>query len=57
MAATTCECPLCGAEIALNGYEENELIDCPECGESLEIVSLTPPVLEQAPEEEEDWGE
>lgn len=52
-----CECPLCGAEIDLEGYEENELIDCPDCGESLEIVSLTPPVLESAPEEEEDWGE
>ena len=52
-----CECPLCGAEIDLIGYEENELLECPECGETLEIVSLIPPVLEQAPDEEEDWGE
>jgi len=53
----TCECPLCGANIDLKGHEENELLDCPDCGETLEVVSLTPPVLEAAPEEEEDWGE
>ena len=52
--AVTCECPVCGAEVELQGYKENEFIDCPECGESLEIVSLTPPVLEQVPEEEDD---
>lgn len=52
-----CECPICNTEIELSGYEENELLDCPECGTTLEVVSLTPPVLEEAPEEEEDWGE
>ena len=51
----TCECPMCDVEIKLDGYEENNLLECPKCGTKLEIVSLTPPVLEEAPEENEDW--
>jgi alpha-aminoadipate carrier protein LysW len=51
----TCECPICDAELDLSGYDENDLIECPECGTKLEIVSLTPPVLEEIPEEDEDW--
>jgi len=52
----TCECPLCYADIDLSGYEENDIIECPECGAKLEIVSLTPPVLEEIPEEnDEGW--
>ena len=50
-----CECPLCDKEISLEGWEENDLLECPGCGTRLEIVSLTPPVLEEAPEEDEDW--
>lgn len=50
-----CECPLCDRRIELEGYEENDLIDCPECSVKLEIVSLTPPVLEEVAVEEEGW--
>jgi alpha-aminoadipate carrier protein LysW len=52
------ECPECAAEITLPADAvEGEIIPCPDCGVELEVVSLTPPTLELAPEEEEDWGE
>ena len=35
----------------------NELLDCGECASELEVVSLDPPRLEEAPEVAEDWGE
>jgi alpha-aminoadipate carrier protein LysW len=50
-------CPECAAEIELKDVLEGEIIDCPDCGVELEVVSLDPPTLELAPEEEEDWGE
>ena len=33
------------------------VIECPECGIELEVVSLDPPEVQEAPEEEGDWGE
>ena len=51
----TCECPLCDYEINLDGYEEDEFFECPQCKTRLEIVSLAPPVLEASPEEDDDW--
>ena len=33
------------------------VIQCPECGVELEVVSEDPLELALAPEEEEDWGE
>jgi alpha-aminoadipate/glutamate carrier protein LysW len=52
------ECPECGADIVLNGnVVEGEILSCGECGVELEVVSLDPPKVEPAPEEEEDWGE
>ncbi|MBI9051571.1 MAG: lysine biosynthesis protein LysW [Anaerolineaceae bacterium] len=51
-------CPECGAEFDLpEGTVLNEIIVCPECGIELEVTSLTPPEVEEAPMEEEDWGE
>jgi alpha-aminoadipate carrier protein LysW len=51
-------CPECDAEIALGkGILEGEIIQCPDCGAELEVISLDPPTLDLAPEEEEDWGE
>ena len=52
------ECPVCGAR--LNFTEElvmNELVDCPDCGTELEVENTNPPLLIEAPTEEEDWGE
>ena len=34
-----------------------EIVACPDCGVELEVVALEPPVVELAPEIEEDWGE
>ena len=51
-----CECPICGTEIELEEYEGNNVIECPICETLLEIVSLTPPLLEEFPDGmEEDW--
>ena len=52
------ECPVCGASIELaQGTVAGELLECPECGTELEVVSLDPPTLSEAPQEEEDWGQ
>ena len=52
------ECPVCGAEITLaNDVVKGELLECDDCGSELEVVSLEPITLEEAPEAEEDWGQ
>lgn len=52
------ECPVCSATFELAaGTVVGELLECPECGTELEVVSLDPPTLGEAPQEEEDWGE
>jgi len=53
----TAQCPECDAEIDLTGVVQNEIVVCSDCGVDLEVVSLTPPALELAPMEAEDWGE
>jgi alpha-aminoadipate/glutamate carrier protein LysW len=51
-------CPECDAEITLGSKVlVGEIISCPDCGVELEVVSLNPPQLDLAPQEEEDWGE
>ena len=51
-------CVVCEAEITLpSGAVVGELLVCPDCGTELEIVSLDPPAVEEAPQVEEDWGE
>ncbi len=55
---TTAECIECGAEVPLHDdLEVGEILDCATCGAELEVLDVSPPVLEQAPELEEDWGE
>jgi alpha-aminoadipate carrier protein LysW len=47
-----------GEQITLPAdVEVGEIIDSPVSGAELEVVSLDPVVLEEAPELEEDWGE
>ena len=53
----TAECPECFAEIELKNVLQNEIVQYPECGIDLEVVSIEPIQLAPAPEEEEDWGE
>ncbi|RME62225.1 MAG: lysine biosynthesis protein LysW [Candidatus Dadabacteria bacterium] len=55
---TSGECPLCGANVELESdVIEGELLTCPECGSELEVASLDPVSLKEAPQTEEDWGE
>lgn len=52
------ECPVCGAEITLpESTVVGELIECPDCGTELEVRGIKPLKLEEAPKEEEDWGQ
>lgn len=52
------ECIICGGELSLNpGIELNEIIMCDDCGSELEVTNLDPFTVEEAPQEEEDWGE
>ena len=52
------ECPVCAAEITLQeDTVQGELLECPECGTELEVVGTSPFQLNEAPTEEEDWGE
>ncbi len=56
---TMMECPVCGGgEVGMSpDTVVNELLDCGECASELEVISLDPPRLEEAPEVAEDWGE
>lgn len=54
----TAEDPVTGEQIELPAdVEVGEIVDSPVSGAELEVVSLDPVVLEEAPELEEDWGE
>jgi alpha-aminoadipate carrier protein LysW len=56
--ADTAECVECGADVALpDDAEIGEIVDCATCGTELEVIDVSPPVIEPAPELEEDWGE
>ena len=60
MIATTIlmACPVCAGDVNISeDTVANELIDCGECASELEVVSLDPAKLEEAPEVAEDWGE
>lgn len=51
-------CPICEGDVEVPADAMvGELIECPDCGAELEIVSLNPLILKEAPEVEEDWGE
>ncbi len=55
---TMAECVECGADVSLPDIVEvGEIVDCTTCGAELEVVDVDPPVLDKAPELEEDWGE
>ena len=51
-------CVVCEGEIEIaDDIEEGELLECPECGSELEVKSVDPLELAEAPKQEEDWGE
>lgn len=52
------KCIVCETNLTLReGTVLNEIITCNECGTDLEVISLDPPQIREAPREEEDWGE
>jgi alpha-aminoadipate carrier protein LysW len=54
----TSNCPVCDTEVSIDdGTLVNEILPCPDCGAELEVTSLDPVKLSEAPEVEEDWGE
>ena len=54
----TAEDPITGEEIEIPGdVEVGEIIDSPITGAELEVISVDPITLEEAPELEEDLGE
>ncbi len=58
MMSTKVQCVVCEGDVTLAAEVlEGELLICPDCGTELEVVSLNPPTLAEAPEVQEDWGE
>lgn len=56
------DCPECEAKVPYTSKSNKppivgEIINCPDCGAELEVLSVNPPKLALAPEVEEDWGE
>ncbi|QXJ22401.1 lysine biosynthesis protein LysW [Actinomadura graeca] len=52
------KCSECSADVAVeDGAQENEIVQCAECGTELEVVRTAPVGLAPAPDVEEDWGE
>ena len=50
------ECPVCGGEIKLaEDAEKGEIITCSDCGSEMEVTGKDS--VQEAPQEEEDWGE
>jgi len=58
MPKTNGTCPVCDAEITVaEDAVVSELIVCGSCCVALEVRALDPVVLDEAPHEEEDWGQ
>lgn len=52
------KCPVCETEVEVGeNVTAGELVNCSQCGTELEVASLDPVTLKEAPQEEEDWGE
>ena len=52
-------CPECDGEVQVDeDVDKGDVVECPDCGTSLEVVGLDPIELDVAvEEEEEDWAE
>lgn len=51
-------CVVCEGSVVLpDDAMIGELLICDDCGTELELVSLDPLKVEEAPEIQEDWGE
>ena len=49
-------CPECEADIEVDEYDvdKGDVVNCPECGTSLEVISTSPVEFDLAPEEDEE---
>jgi alpha-aminoadipate carrier protein LysW len=51
-------CVVCEGKVKVSDeLMEGEIITCPDCGSELEVISLDPLTVVEAPEVQEDWGE
>jgi alpha-aminoadipate carrier protein LysW len=58
MTASYAPCPVCDAEVPVPPNPVlSELLVCESCSVALEVRALDPVVLDEAPQEEEDWGQ
>jgi lysine biosynthesis protein LysW len=59
MAKLKANCPICDGQVNLpTNVEETEILTCPDCQNRVVVAKANPrPILEKAPEIEEDWGE
>ena len=52
------ECPVCGGILEHDKDTlVGELKDCQDCGSELEVVSVDPFAVQEAPVAAEDWGQ
>ena len=58
MPKLSASCPVCDADVPLAGDPVvSELVVCSSCSVALEVKRLDPVLLDEAPQEEEDWGQ
>jgi lysine biosynthesis protein LysW len=52
-------CPACEAEIEVDEFDvdKGDQLSCPECGETLEVINLSPVELDLLSDEDEDDDE
>ena len=52
-------CPACEAEIEVDEFDvdKGDQLSCPECGEALEVINLSPVELDVVSDEDDDEGE
>ena len=51
------DCPECEAEVRVEDPERGNIVDCEECGASLEIMATNPLELELQEEDDDDDDE
>ncbi len=53
------DCPACEADVDVDAFDVDlgDTVSCPECGEMLEVISLTPVELDLLPGDEADEDE
>ena len=52
------KCPVCDADVRVAADAMvGELLTCSDCGIELEVMTLEPLAVAEAPEVQDDWGE